>query len=307
MITNNMTLITNQLHQALAITFNQIYESKEEFPILLDDFCEWVGKSRTSDVRRDTLIKYYIEGQDYIENLCPGNLRGKGRGGSNRKFTYLSVNCFKHLCLRAKSPIANEIRQYFIDIENQHREPGLLEIRKLDIEEKRLELESRRLESEMKDRAIERWLSLPELVDRIDCSDEEGTHWRNQFLRNHANMVSLAISPVAQIEERENQGMLRNVYKQPGIMYDSLSLCRKYGINPKDSGILGKKLVKRYRLMKSKKPMQREIVYEGHQMDINVYTEEDLKFLGEICEEMATPKKKSNIFDFFRKTVLEDK
>lgn len=67
------------------------------------------------DHLKRTLVKSHQENIDYI--IINENKRKK-RGGHNKEQIYLTVNCFKKVCLKTKSRMADKIINYYIALEN---------------------------------------------------------------------------------------------------------------------------------------------------------------------------------------------
>ena len=83
---------------------------------LLDSnvICKWLK------IRKDTLKKLlvnsYKKNIDYtIEKLKKG--KGTGRGATTKEKILLTPNCFKKICQLTKSKKGNEVREYFIQVE----------------------------------------------------------------------------------------------------------------------------------------------------------------------------------------------
>jgi phage anti-repressor protein len=66
-------------------------------------------------VLRETLKKSYTKNIDYIDNS--NKIQKKGSGGHTLKITLLTPNCFKKICQLTKSKKGDEVREYFIKVE----------------------------------------------------------------------------------------------------------------------------------------------------------------------------------------------
>ena len=86
--------------------------SNYEFPINLELLCKWL-QCKTITIRR-TLHKSYVEDIDYKETKCATNI---GRGGSNKISVVMTIDCFKRLCMRSKTQVAEHVRTYFIELD----------------------------------------------------------------------------------------------------------------------------------------------------------------------------------------------
>ena len=69
-------------------------------------------------VLRETLKKSYKKNIDYIDNS--NKIQKKGSGGHTLKITLLTPNCFKKICQLTKSKKGNEVREYFIKVEEYY-------------------------------------------------------------------------------------------------------------------------------------------------------------------------------------------
>jgi phage anti-repressor protein len=105
---------------------------KTDFVINLDRIWKWLGYNRINDCHR-VLLKNFKENQDYkIEKaaLQDGKAgpklseEGKNLGGSglNREYITLTVNCFKKLCLKSRTEKADQIHDYYIELEEMMNE-----------------------------------------------------------------------------------------------------------------------------------------------------------------------------------------
>jgi len=104
------------------------YDPRKDFIINLDRVWKWLGYSRIEECKR-CLVKNFIENVDYkIENFAPqiGGAKiesveyqeiNETRGGHNKEYTALTINCFKKLCLKSKTKKADEIHDYYIKLE----------------------------------------------------------------------------------------------------------------------------------------------------------------------------------------------
>ncbi len=104
------------------------YNSKTDFVVNLDRTWKWLGYNRINDCSR-VLLKNFKENVDYkIEKAAlqdgkagPNLLEeGKNLGGAglNRECITLTVNCFKKLCLKSRTEKADQIHDYYIELEN---------------------------------------------------------------------------------------------------------------------------------------------------------------------------------------------
>lgn len=83
-----------------------------EFVINLDKIAEWLGTLKGA--LKDTLVKSYKKNIDYkIES----NVK-KTHGGQNREDIFLTTEAFKRLCMMSKTKKSEEVRLYFLEMEN---------------------------------------------------------------------------------------------------------------------------------------------------------------------------------------------
>ena len=157
------------------------YDKKTDFVIKLSDIWEWLGFTRISTAKR-LLCNNFTKNVDYIiekainlspfgekkndkplegENLASPNCeaRKKPHGGSNKEDITLTIHCFKKLCLKAQTTKADEIHDYYLELEEilqktiqeEAREAReLLTIKDKAIDEKNLQLENQKLQLENK-------------------------------------------------------------------------------------------------------------------------------------------------------------
>ena len=114
------------------------YDKSNDFVVDLDDIWEWLGfASKFSSLR--TLEKFFILDKDYKTAspkcealLVSGNKAEFGKpksnyeqetsikknGGQNIKKFFLTIKCFKALCLKAQTQKASEIHEYYIKLED---------------------------------------------------------------------------------------------------------------------------------------------------------------------------------------------
>ncbi len=92
----------------------------EEFVINLDNIWKWCGFGRKGDCK-NLLVNNFKDGTDYMitENSKENNISAyaeklPGRPG---EYIFLTIRCFKKLCLKAKTKKSNEIHDYYIRLE----------------------------------------------------------------------------------------------------------------------------------------------------------------------------------------------
>lgn len=87
--------------------------SETDFVIDLKKITKWLKVN--IKVLRETLKKSYKKNIDYID--ISNKIQKKGSGGHTLKTTYLTPFCFKKVCQLTKSKKGNEVREYFIKVE----------------------------------------------------------------------------------------------------------------------------------------------------------------------------------------------
>jgi phage anti-repressor protein len=87
--------------------------SDNDFVIDLKNVAKWLKVNLK--VLRETLKKSYTKNIDYIDNS--NKIQKKGSGGHTLKMTLLTPNCFKKICQLTKSKKGDEVREYFIKVE----------------------------------------------------------------------------------------------------------------------------------------------------------------------------------------------
>jgi hypothetical protein len=103
------------------------YDTRKDFVIQLDKVYHWIGFSRLDNCK-SLLVNNFTENEDYkVKKAAPEltgaalNLseEGKNLGGSglNKENIFLTIRCFKKLCLKAKTKKSDEIHEYYIQLE----------------------------------------------------------------------------------------------------------------------------------------------------------------------------------------------
>jgi len=94
------------------------YDKNTDFAVDLDNIWKWLGFS-TKQKTELLLDKNFILNTDYkILALNPKvKLEKCNNGGQNIKKIYLTIKCFKSLCLKAQTKKASEIHEYYMKME----------------------------------------------------------------------------------------------------------------------------------------------------------------------------------------------
>jgi phage anti-repressor protein len=80
------------------------------FNIDLDKISDWL-KSKKSDLK-ETLINTYIENVDYTIQKDKSDKKGR-----KNEIILLTPKCFKLLCMKSKSKKADQVREYYLELE----------------------------------------------------------------------------------------------------------------------------------------------------------------------------------------------
>ena len=104
--------ISNTFLEDFFSLYNQ-NTSDNDFVIDLKNIAKWLKVN--IKVLRETLKKSYKKNIDYIDNS--NKIQKKGSGGHTLKITLLTPNCFKKICQLTKSKKGDEVREYFIKVE----------------------------------------------------------------------------------------------------------------------------------------------------------------------------------------------
>lgn len=126
------------------------YNQKNDFVINLDDVWKWLGFSQK--VKAKTLLeKQFTIDIDYKTLLSPqGKQTDHTQGGHNKETIMLTIRTFKLFCLKAGTKKAEQIHEYYINLEETLQEIIQAESNelKLQLEQKTNELEKQVLLSE---------------------------------------------------------------------------------------------------------------------------------------------------------------
>ena len=98
----------------LASYFCYLNCDPKAFVIDLRKHWKWIGFSRF-DHAKTLLVKEFITGKDY--KTASAAAEAVQNGGQNRQDIFLTVNCFKKLCLKARTKKADQIHDYYIKLE----------------------------------------------------------------------------------------------------------------------------------------------------------------------------------------------
>jgi very-short-patch-repair endonuclease len=94
------------------------YDLTNDYIIDLDHVWEWLGFSQKSRAKV-LLEKNFDLGSDYkMTNTVSREQNGNSRGGHNKQVFLMNLETFKCLCLKAKTPRARIIQDYYIKVQN---------------------------------------------------------------------------------------------------------------------------------------------------------------------------------------------
>jgi hypothetical protein len=114
------------------------YDKNMDFVADLDHVWQWLGFSTKFNAER-TLEKYFKLDIDYKTASHLGEaVLAKQNGGQNIKKIFLTIKCFKSLCLKAQTKKASEIHEYYMKLEEV-----LQEIVEEETDELKLQLEQK--------------------------------------------------------------------------------------------------------------------------------------------------------------------
>jgi len=92
------------------------YDKDKDFVIDLDNIWKWLGFNQKEGTKR-VLEKNFILDKDYIISAPPTGGTKTGRGGHNKTTILMTVKTFKKLCLKADTKKADQIHDYYVNLE----------------------------------------------------------------------------------------------------------------------------------------------------------------------------------------------
>ena len=125
------------------------YNSKTDFIIDLNDVWKWVGFTRKDHAKR-LINKLFVIDIDY-KILLPLLGEHSKQGGINKETILMNINTFKKFCLKADTKKADEIHEYYINLEellHQTMDEESQELRtQLSIKDKQLKTKNKQLKN----------------------------------------------------------------------------------------------------------------------------------------------------------------
>jgi len=92
------------------------YHPTNDFVINLDDVWKWL-KFCQKQRAKELLEKHFVIDNDYKVLLSLDSEQKKGSGGHNKQIIMLNIKTFKSLCLKARTTKADEIHEYYLNME----------------------------------------------------------------------------------------------------------------------------------------------------------------------------------------------
>jgi MSV199 domain len=126
------------------------YNRKTDFVIDLDNIWQWLGFNQKSAVKK-VLERNFTVNEDYIISLSRASEQTKRtRGGGNKETIMLNVRTFKLLCLKSGTKKADQIHEYYVNLEET-----LQEVIQEETTELKVQLEKKDMLLEQKDMQLE--------------------------------------------------------------------------------------------------------------------------------------------------------
>jgi predicted nuclease with TOPRIM domain len=115
-VKNNFNNYEQQLFVASFYCYLK-YDNTNDYVIDLDDVWEWLGFSQKVKSKQ-LLEKNFIINKDYkLLHYQQGKHKNEIKGGHNKQTFMLNVKTFKLFCIKAGTKKANEIHEYFVNLE----------------------------------------------------------------------------------------------------------------------------------------------------------------------------------------------
>jgi len=127
------------------------YSQTNDFVIDLDNIWKWLGFTQKIAAKK-LLEKNFIINKDYKNLLCPQTKQdNEQHGGHNKQIFMLNIKTFKLLCLKSETKKANEIHEYFIELEELLHEVLEKESKELRMQLEKKQEEKKILENKLND------------------------------------------------------------------------------------------------------------------------------------------------------------
>jgi phage anti-repressor protein len=111
-------LFTSVPHDFIEDFFDIISASSngEVFSIDIEKAAKWLAANKRVLTR--TLQRSYTINTDYIVVKTERKAHERTRGGHNKNNYFLTIDCFKRLCMRSNTDKAESVRTYFIEVDD---------------------------------------------------------------------------------------------------------------------------------------------------------------------------------------------
>lgn len=140
------------------------YHQTNDFVIDLDNIWKWLGFSQKAMAKR-SLEKYFIIHNDYKVLLCrSAEQKLETRGGNNKELILLNLRTFKLFCIKAGTDKANEIHEYFIQLEGIMNDTVNEECTEL-----KAELENQKLSIKLEKELLREKTLLEQFSENMQC------------------------------------------------------------------------------------------------------------------------------------------
>jgi hypothetical protein len=173
LLTKIKSKFTDQEQQMFVASFYCYlnYNPREDFVIDLDNVWKWLGFQYKLNAKR-VLERHFVVDVDYKLSLIqPDKQSTHTKGGHNKETFLLTIRTFKLFCLKADTKKAEQIHDYYINLEDilqeiMHQESNEL---KLQLEQKTNELEKQTILSEQEKEKIREKTLLEQFPPNAQC------------------------------------------------------------------------------------------------------------------------------------------
>jgi phage anti-repressor protein len=197
------------------------YHPTNDYPINLEDVFKMIGFANKGNAKR-TLENNFTKNEDYKSSFLPTEKREIG--GSLNEQLMLNIDCFKSLCMFAKTQQGKEIRKYYVKLENIYNKiiKEEIENQKLLLEKEKENTQKLLKENEIKLKEKEKELSKEKtlrnkMLNRrcFDVEDGEYVYLYQDILDNKDSLLKIGKS--TKLINREE--FYSNVNKSGGIVF----------------------------------------------------------------------------------------
>ena len=130
------------------------YDPKKDFIIDLDNVWKWMGFSQ-KDAAKRVLEKNFCIDNDY-KIIAPSTCGAKkdNRGGHNKEIIMLNIYTFKKFCLKSGTKKANDIHEYYLNLEELIQETLQEECNELKLQLENIVTTSEKEKEELKEKTL---------------------------------------------------------------------------------------------------------------------------------------------------------